>query len=162
MTVQYVDEHFVESYYPTIENQFSKIVRYKGQDYAIEILDTAGQDEFSIMNQKHLIGVHGYVLVYSVVSRSSFEMLRVIRDKILNSTGTDTIPMIVVGNKSDLTTQKNVSSEEGIKLATEFNCAFIETSAKNNDNVGKYKIFSPFFSSLLNWFHNMEDNSFYI
>lgn len=43
MTVQFVDGHFVESYYPTIENTFSKIIRYKSQDFATEIIDTAGQ-----------------------------------------------------------------------------------------------------------------------
>jgi len=43
LTVQFVDGHFVETYYPTIENTFSKIVKYKAQDYATEIIDTAGQ-----------------------------------------------------------------------------------------------------------------------
>ena len=43
LTVQFVDGHFVESYYPTIENTFSKVIKYKGQDYATEIIDTAGQ-----------------------------------------------------------------------------------------------------------------------
>ncbi|KAK9340461.1 small GTPase superfamily [Lipomyces starkeyi] len=137
MTVQFVEEHFVESYYPTIENQFSKIIRYKGQDYATEILDTAGQDEFSIMNQKHSIGVHGYVLVYSITSRSSFDMIRVIRDKILNNTGTESIPMVVVGNKSDLGAQRKVETIEGKNLAQEWNCPFVETSARHNANIAK-------------------------
>lgn len=82
--MRYVDGHFVESYYPTIENTFSKEIRYKGQDYATEIVDTAGQDEYSILNSKHFIGIHGYMLVYSVSSLQSFEMVQVIRDKILN------------------------------------------------------------------------------
>jgi GTPase SAR1 family protein len=43
MTVQFVDGHFVDSYYPTIENTFSKMIRYKNQDFATEIIDTAGQ-----------------------------------------------------------------------------------------------------------------------
>lgn len=43
LAVRYVDGHFVESYYPTIENTFSKEIRYKGQDYSTEIVDTAGQ-----------------------------------------------------------------------------------------------------------------------
>ena len=43
MTVQFVDGHFVDSYYPTIENTFSKMIKYKNQDYATEIIDTAGQ-----------------------------------------------------------------------------------------------------------------------
>jgi GTPase SAR1 family protein len=45
--VQFVDGHFVESYYPTIENTFSKVIKYKGQEYATEIIDTAGQVRFS-------------------------------------------------------------------------------------------------------------------
>lgn len=84
LTVQYVENHFVDSYYPTIENTFSKVIRYRNQDFAVEIIDTAGQDEYSILNSKHFIGIHGYMIVYSVGSRQSFEMVRIIRDKILN------------------------------------------------------------------------------
>ncbi|KAJ2993929.1 hypothetical protein NUW58_g1695 [Xylaria curta] len=84
LAVQFVDGHFVESYYPTIENTFSKVIRFKGQDYTTEIVDTAGQDEYSILNSKHFIGIHGYMLVYSVSSLPSFEMVQVIREKILN------------------------------------------------------------------------------
>lgn len=84
LAVQFVDGHFVDSYYPTIENTFSKTIRYKGQDFATEIVDTAGQDEYSILNSKHFIGIHGYMLVYSVSSLPSFEMVQVIREKILN------------------------------------------------------------------------------
>lgn len=84
LTVQYVDGHFVDSYYPTIENTFSKVIRYRNQDFAVEMIDTAGQDEYSILNSKHFIGIHGYMIVYSVGSKQSFEMVRIIRDKILN------------------------------------------------------------------------------
>lgn len=84
LAVQFVDGHFVDSYYPTIENTFSKTIKYKGQEFATEIVDTAGQDEYSILNSKHFIGIHGYMLVYSVSSLPSFEMVQVIRDKILN------------------------------------------------------------------------------
>jgi Ras homolog enriched in brain len=41
--VQYIENHFVESYYPTIENMFSKHVKIKNQEYSVEIIDTAGQ-----------------------------------------------------------------------------------------------------------------------
>lgn len=137
MTVQFVDEHFVESYYPTIENQFFKPIKYRGVEYTTEIIDTAGQDEFSIMNQKHLIGIHGYMLVYSIASRSSFEMITIIRDKILNATGAETLPMVVVGNKTDLDSQRQVPSEEGQQLADSFGAAFVETSAKDKVNVDR-------------------------
>jgi hypothetical protein len=45
---------------------------------------TVLQDEYSILNSKHFIGIHGYMIVYSVASKQSFEMARIIRDKILN------------------------------------------------------------------------------
>lgn len=47
LTVQFCDNYFVESYYPTIENTFTKIIKYKGQDYVTEIIDTAGQVSLS-------------------------------------------------------------------------------------------------------------------
>ncbi|KAH7321467.1 P-loop containing nucleoside triphosphate hydrolase protein [Rhexocercosporidium sp. MPI-PUGE-AT-0058] len=138
LTVQFVDGHFVESYYPTIENTFSKVIKYKGQEYATEIVDTAGQDEYSILNSKHFIGIHGYVLVYSVASTQSFEMVQVIRDKILNHLGIDWVPVVLVGNKSDLRPdQRQVSVEDGKALAEKFNCAYTEASARYNENVGK-------------------------
>lgn len=43
LAVQFVDSHFVESYYPTIENTFSKVIKFKGQEFATAIIDTAGQ-----------------------------------------------------------------------------------------------------------------------
>lgn len=43
LTVRFVERHFVESYYPTIENTFSRIIKHNGEDFATEIVDTAGQ-----------------------------------------------------------------------------------------------------------------------
>lgn len=137
MIVRFVEEHFVESYYPTIENQFSKTIRIRGQEYNVEILDTAGQDEYSIINQKHLIGVDGFILAYSVTNRSTFDMINVIYDKILNYSGADSVPAVVVGNKSDLQLQRQVSEEEGKALADELKIGFTETSARLNENIDR-------------------------
>ncbi|KAF2756051.1 rheb small monomeric GTPase RhbA [Pseudovirgaria hyperparasitica] len=138
LTVQFVDGHFVESYYPTIENTFSKSIKLKSQEFATEIIDTAGQDEYSILNSKHFIGIHGYMIVYSVASKQSFEMARIIRDKILNHLGTEWVPLIIVGNKSDLRPeQRQVQPDDGKALAEEFKCAWTEASARYNENVSK-------------------------
>lgn len=137
MIVRFVEEHFVESYYPTIENQFNKIVKIRGQEYNVEILDTAGQDEFSIINQKHLIGVDGFLLCYSVTNRSTFDMVPIIYDKILNYSGADSVPAVIVGNKSDLQLQRQVPEESGRALAEELKCGFTETSARLNENIEK-------------------------
>ncbi|KAK2749174.1 GTP-binding protein [Myotisia sp. PD_48] len=137
LTVRYVEGHFVENYYPTIENTFNRTIKYKGQDYATEIVDTAGQDEYSILNSKHFIGIHGYMIIYSVASRQSFETVGVIRDKILNHLGAEWVPLVLVGNKSDLEELRQVSQEEGENLAKEFDCAWTEASAKTNANITK-------------------------
>lgn len=139
LVVQYVDSYFVESYYPTIQNQFNKQIKFRNQTYEVEILDTAGQDEFTIIQDSTI--VHGYILVFAINSRSSFDLLPVIRDKILDSTGNDDIPMILVGNKLDL--ERKVSADEATKLAKEFNIPYIEVSAKlsTGENSDISKIF---------------------
>jgi Ras family protein len=138
LTVRFCEGHFVESYYPTIENTFSQEIMYKGQSYMTEIIDTAGQDEYSILNSKHFIGIHGYMIVYSVGSRQSFDMVTIIRDKILNQLGADQVPLLVVGNKNDIREKaRQVTSKEGEDLCKGFKCGWIESSARENVNVGK-------------------------
>ncbi|KAF5393570.1 hypothetical protein D9757_000064 [Collybiopsis confluens] len=153
LVIQFIDNQFVESYYPTIEATFTKSLKYKGSEYDCEVIDTAGQastilyaylhplltslaqDEFSILNSKHAIGIHGYVLVYSVTSRSSFDMIRIIYDKIIGFCGVTDIPCVVVGSKVDLESSRQVSPQEGEDLARGLNAAWVETSAKTNLNV---------------------------
>ncbi|KAL0950039.1 hypothetical protein HGRIS_010047 [Hohenbuehelia grisea] len=140
LIIQFTENEFVESYYPTIESIFSKSVKYNGVEYECDIIDTAGQDEYSILNSKHAIGVHGYVLVYSVASRSTFDMIQTVHDKITDFCGVNDIPCVIVGSKTDLKTSpisRQVQPNEGEKLAKENKAAWVETSAKNNVNVGK-------------------------
>eukprot|EP00127_Corallochytrium_limacisporum_P000740 Clim_evm26s25 gene=Clim_evmTU26s25 len=137
LTVQFVENQFSDNYIPTIENSWHKTMTIRGKTYSVEIVDTAGQDEFSIFPSTYAVGIHGYILVYSVISRTSFEMVRIIRDKILNATGSATVPMVLVGNKIDLVGDRVISTQAGQKLANEWNCAFVETSAKHNKQVAE-------------------------
>ncbi|RKU43450.1 GTP-binding protein [Coniochaeta pulveracea] len=138
LAVRFVDNHFVESYYPTIENTFSKQIKIRNQEYDLEIVDTAGQDEYSILNSRHLIGIHGYMLVYSVANNQTFDMITTIRDKILNNIGSEKVPICIVGNKSDLRPeQRQVTPEQGKKLGEELGCAWTEASARYDVNVAK-------------------------
>ena len=63
---------------------------------------SAPQDEYTILNSKHAIGIHGYVLVYSVTNHKSFDMVQVVYDKIINFCGMNSIPCVIVGSKIDL------------------------------------------------------------
>ncbi|KAJ7498967.1 ras family-domain-containing protein [Mycena latifolia] len=135
LIIQYCQNEFVESYYPTIESTFAKTIDFKSNKYDCEIIDTAGQDEFSILNSKHAIGIHGYV--YSVSSRNSFDMIQIVYDKIIDFCGVTNIPCVIVGSKVDLEKSRQVKSEEGQKLAKTNDAAWVETSAKSNINVAK-------------------------
>ncbi|KAF5015427.1 hypothetical protein F66182_13251 [Fusarium sp. NRRL 66182] len=65
-------------------------------------------------------------------------MVTVIRDKILNHLGADWVPLVIVGNKSDLNTdQRQVQLDEGRQLAQQFNCGFTEASARLDYNVAR-------------------------
>ncbi|THH31327.1 hypothetical protein EUX98_g2890 [Antrodiella citrinella] len=138
LVVQFIENHFVESYYPTIESTFTKSINYKGVEYDCDIIDTAGQDEFTILNSKHAIGIHGYILVYSVTSRKSFDMIQIVYDKIIEFCGLNSIPCVIVGSKTDLqqSISRQVPAKEGEDLATSVHAAWVETSAKTNVNVG--------------------------
>ncbi|XP_044032207.1 GTP-binding protein Rheb-like, partial [Siniperca chuatsi] len=87
LTIQFVEGQFVDSYDPTIENTFTKMMTVNGQEYNLQLVDTAGQDEYSIFPQSYTIDVDGYILIYSVTSYKSFEVVRVIHEKLLDMVG---------------------------------------------------------------------------
>ncbi|KIM46227.1 hypothetical protein M413DRAFT_16951 [Hebeloma cylindrosporum] len=137
LIVQFIENQFVENYYPTIESNFQKTVRYKGTEFECEIIDTAGQDEYSLLSSKHVIGIHGYVLVYSVNSRNSFNMIQIVYDKIIDFCGKQDIPCVIVGSKMDLQSSRQVQSMEGENLAKQNHAAWVETSAKDDANISE-------------------------
>ncbi|XP_023343355.1 GTP-binding protein Rheb isoform X2 [Eurytemora carolleeae] len=132
LTIQYVQGQFVDSYDPTIENTYNKTVKINNQDFELQVVDTAGQDEYSLFPAQYAVDVHGYVLVYSIDSSKSFEIVRTIYEKIMDMIGNPNVPVVVVGNKSDLQAEREVSREEGEGLAKDVNAVFLETSAKDN------------------------------
>ncbi|PFH47441.1 hypothetical protein AMATHDRAFT_67744 [Amanita thiersii Skay4041] len=133
----FIENHFVDAYYPTIESTFAKSVTYKGVEYDCHIIDTAGQDEYSPLNSQYAIGIHGYILVYSITSRNSFNMIQIVYDKVTNFSGLPEIPCVIVGSKCDLVQNRQVEPIEGSRLAETNKAAFLETSAKENINVAK-------------------------
>lgn len=103
LTQQYIaPPTYTEQYYPTIEATSHKTAVFGGVEYDCEIIDSAGQDEYTLFNSKYAVGVHGYVLVYSINSRQSFEMIETIHEKILDFAGLEQVPCVIVGQKSDL------------------------------------------------------------
>ncbi|XP_066155560.1 ras-related protein Rap1 [Euwallacea fornicatus] len=135
LTVQFVQGIFVEKYDPTIEDSYRKQVEVDGQQCMLEILDTAGTEQFTAMRDLYMKNGQGFVLVYSITAQSTFNDLQDLREQILRVKDTDDVPMVLVGNKCDLEDERVVGKEQGIALSRQFNCAFMETSAKAKINV---------------------------
>jgi len=136
LTVQFVQGIFVEKYDPTIEDSYRKQVEIDGQQCMLEILDTAGTEQFTAMRDLYMKNGQGFVLVYSIIAHSTFNDLPDLRDQILRVKDKDEVPMVLVGNKSDLHDQRVITIEQGDELAKKFgNCAFLEASAKTRTNV---------------------------
>lgn len=101
----------------------------------LDILDTAGQEEYSVMRDQYINSGQGFLLVYSVTAKRSFETIGEMKDKILQSKETDKFPMVLCGNKCDLEKERKVTPEEGKELAKSWNIPFFETSAKARINI---------------------------
>lgn len=87
------------------------------------------------MRDLYMKNGQGFVLVYSITAQSTFNDLQDLREQILRVKDTDEVPMVLVGNKCDLEEERVVGKDLGKSLANQFNCAFMETSAKAKINV---------------------------
>lgn len=150
----------METYDPTIEDSYRKQVVIDSQSCMLEVLDTAGQEEYTALRDQWIRDGEGFVLVYSITSRSSFSRIQKFHHQIqrvkessnasspigggyLSSPiqspivggGGGQAPVMLVGNKSDRVTEREVSTQEGSALAKELGCDFVEASAKNCINV---------------------------
>ena len=124
----------------------------------LEVLDTAGQEEYTALRDQWIRDGEGFVLVYSITSRSSFSriekfyhQIQRVKESVAASAGSPTYPgapqspgvsygpapVMLVGNKSDRVTEREVSTQEGQHLARSLGCDFVEASAKNCVNVEK-------------------------
>jgi len=138
LTVRFIQGNFVEKYDPTIEDSYRKQVEIDGTACVLDIMDTAGQEEYSALRDQYMKTGEGFVLVYSVTSKQSFDFTQKLRTSILRMKAeTQDFPIVLVGNKKDLTAERQVSPEEGKQLADKYKVPFIETSAKTNENVAE-------------------------
>ncbi|CDZ98029.1 ras family protein [Phaffia rhodozyma] len=137
LVARYVDgpAQEIDSYHPTIEQVKHKKVSFAGRDFDIEVVDTAGQDSSSFFPLKYAVGVHGYVMVYSITNRASFDLVQTIYDKMLEQTGAEWAPCVIVGNKSDLNGNRAVPTAEAKAFAQRIKAPFVETSAVKNDKI---------------------------
>src|SRR3990167_4790415 len=130
--------NFVEKYDPTIEDSYRKQVVVDSVACLLDVMDTAGQEEYSALRDQYMKTGQGFILVYSITQGVSFEAARKMRMQILRiKEDVPDIPIMLVANKSDLEAERVVTKEAGEEMAKRCKCGFIETSAKSNINVNE-------------------------
>ena len=134
--MRYADNVFVENYITTIglDYKLKYIQLDSGQVIKVQLWDTAGQDRYRTIAKNYYKGSHGILLLYDVTKTSSFENIREwIRD--IREEVYEKAIIFLIGNKIDKKDQIKIKTEEGEKLAEEFNMPFFEASAKSGENV---------------------------
>lgn len=140
ITVQMVSGHFLSSYDPTIEDSYRTTININNQDIILNILDTAGQEEFYALRDQYMRSGDGYIIVFSITSVTSFLEVNAIKEQlniVLDADNNTLIPIILVGNKCDLEEYRQVQSSDAQRLAEEWKVKYFETSAKNKTNINR-------------------------
>ncbi|PVH97522.1 ras-related protein RSR1 [Periconia macrospinosa] len=155
LTAQFVQNVWIESYDPTIEDSYRKAIEVDGRHVILEILDTAGTEQFTAMRELYMKTGQGFLLVFSITSMNSLYELNELREQIRQikeaSKGTrplftvltytdptlqDDVPMVLVGNKSDLEDDRAVSRARAFKTSQDWGgVPYYEASARRRANV---------------------------
>ncbi|XP_033211518.1 ras-like protein 1 [Belonocnema kinseyi] len=135
LTIQLIQNHFVDEYDPTIEDSYRKQVVIDGETCLLDILDTAGQEEYSAMRDQYMRTGEGFLLVFAVNSVKSFEDIGTYREQIKRVKDAEEVPMVLVGNKCDLQNSWTVNMAQAREIARQCGIPFVETSAKTRMGV---------------------------
>ncbi|KAG1661801.1 Ras-related protein R-Ras2 [Nymphon striatum] len=121
ITIQFIQSYFVTDYDPTIEDSYTKQCVIDDVVAKLDVLDTAGQEEFSAMREQYMRSGEGFLLIFSVDDRNRFELFYSYQELstqnnfpyyfVIASYGKyrDEFPMLLVGNKADLESKRTVS-----------------------------------------------------
>ena len=134
---KYLKNEFHEDSKATVGVEFgSRQFNIEGHVIKAQIWDTAGQERYKAITSAYYKGAKGAFIVYDITRKESFDNVTKWAEQ-LKSTADKNLTIIIVGNKTDLEDQRQVTSEEGQNKANELESAFIETSALSGSNLDK-------------------------
>ena len=135
LLLRYVDSVWNDAFVPTIGVDFKvKTLTINEKKVKMQIWDTAGQERFRTVVSTYFRGAHGILLLYDVTNRDSFKNLESWLIEI-EKNAKEKVLKILIGNKCDLTDDREITSDEGKAFALRNGMEFMETSAKMNTNV---------------------------
>merc|ERR1712072_1112721 len=135
LLLRFADDTYTESYISTIGVDFKiRTIELDGKTIKLQIWDTAGQERFRTITSSYYRGAHGIIVVYDVTDQESFNNVKQWLHEI-DRYACENVNKLLVGNKNDLVKQRVVSTETAKEFADNLGIEFLETSAKNADNV---------------------------
>ncbi|XP_021913073.1 ras-related protein Rab6 isoform X3 [Zootermopsis nevadensis] len=138
LITRFMYDSFDNTYQATIGIDFlSKTMYLEDRTVRLQLWDTAGQERFRSLIPSYIRDSTVAVVVYDITNANSFHQTSKWIDDVRTERGSDVIIMLV-GNKTDLSDKRQVSTEEGERKAKELNVMFIETSAKAGYNVKQF------------------------
>jgi small GTP-binding protein len=139
LTYRFMNDKFPEIHDTTIEDQYTINTNINGTECNVEILDTAGQEDYQSMLDSWITFADGYILVFSIDDIASYNIVQERLDKIcklkFHQDSKKSPSIVVIGNKSDLNTTRNVKYEEANKYCHDEGVDYIECSALTKHNV---------------------------
>ena len=114
----------------------NKIMNIKNKKVRIQIWDTAGQEKYKSITKNLFLKVMGALVLYDITNEESFTKLKEWVELIKEECGRH-IKILIIGNKSDLESQRAIDKEDAMKYANEEKVQYIECSSKTGENVEK-------------------------
>jgi len=135
LLLRFADDTYTESHISTIGVDFKiRTIQLDGKTIKLQIWDTAGQERFRTITSSYYRGAHGIIVVYDTTDSETFEHVKTWLHEI-DRYASENVNKLLVGNKSDLTSKRQVETESAKEFADSVTIPFLETSAKNATNV---------------------------
>ncbi|CAD8118261.1 unnamed protein product [Paramecium sonneborni] len=135
LLLQFIDKRFRQKHEVTIGVEFgAKLIELDGLNIKLQIWDTAGQESFRSITRSYYRSAAGAIVVYDITKRESYDNVARWMEEVKQN-GNPKLSMLLVGNKGDLESERQISYNEAQQFAKECGIEFFETSAKTANNV---------------------------
>ena len=147
LLLRYTKNQFMTDMRSTIGVEFGvKFIKVDNLQLKVQIWDTAGMERYRSLTSAYYKGAKGVIIVYDICRKKSFENIDKWIDDFKSKADEDAV-ILLIGNKSDLKDKREVNTDEAALKSEKNKLAFLETSAKNNDNV--HKAFLTLFNEII-------------
>lgn len=134
LCLQFTRNRFEDTYHPTSEDSYRKAITISGDNYVINIIDTAGMEHNPGQTISLIRSCVGFILVYDITNTQTFIDVQDLHAQVMDVRGDYKPSIVLVANKSDLETRRQIPEAKGKELAEVWGSPFYEASAKNRIN----------------------------